>query len=92
MWNGQELPVLRGGQQALTRFQAVLVMEMSPYVYQEQNHSLSELVQLLKKLGYNLVDADRGTSVPLDAALLQELIPDGASVMLLRVFPHHQRT
>lgn len=78
--DGHELPLLQGGQQALTRFRPVLVMEMSPYVHQEQNHSFTELVHMLENLGYGLVDADRGTPVPLDAALLQKLIPDGAGI------------
>jgi FkbM family methyltransferase len=88
--DGQELPVLQGGQQTLTRFQPVLVMEISPYVHAEQNHSFAALIRLLEKSGYSLVDADRGTPVPLDAALLEKLIPDGAGINVVARIPQQQ--
>jgi len=78
--DGHELPVLQGGRETLRRFQPLLVMEMSPYVHAEQHHSFPEFVELLKSASYSLRNTDNGKAVPLDAAELQRLIPDGASI------------
>jgi len=78
--DGHELPVLQGGRETLRRFRPLLVMEMSPYVHAEQHQSFAEFVELLKSAGYSLRNTDNGKAVPLDAAELQRLIPDGASI------------
>ncbi len=78
--DGHELPVLQGGRETLRRFQPLLVMEMSPYVHAEQHQSFAEFVELLKSASYSLRNTDNGKAVPLDAAELQRLIPDGASI------------
>jgi FkbM family methyltransferase len=78
--DGHELPVLQGGRETLRRFQPLLVMEMSPYVHAEQHQSFADFVELLKSASYSLRNTDSGKAVPLDAAELQRLIPDGASI------------
>jgi FkbM family methyltransferase len=78
--DGHELPVLQGALETLRRFRPVLVMEMSPYIHAEQNHSFADFVALLKSLDYSLRDADSNEVVPLDMAQLERLIPDGASI------------
>lgn len=78
--DGHELPVLTGARETLARFHPTLVMEMSPYIHAEHQHSFAEFVALLAAFQYSLTDADSGAPVPLDAAQLQRLIPDGASI------------
>lgn len=78
--DGHELPVLRGAVEALRRFRPILVMEMSPYVHAELHHNFAEFVGLLKTAGYFLRNAENGQPMPLDAAQLERLIPDGASI------------
>lgn len=78
--DGHELPVLQGGRETLRRFQPLLVMEMSPYVHAEQHQSFGDFVELLMNASYSLRNTDSGKAVPLDAAELQRLIPDGASI------------
>jgi FkbM family methyltransferase len=78
--DGHELPVLQGAGETLRRFQPTLVMEMSPYIHAEFHHSFAEFVEVLKVAGYSLRNADTGQPVPLDAAQLERLIPDGASI------------
>jgi FkbM family methyltransferase len=78
--DGHELPVLLGGRETLRRFQPLLVMEMSPYVHAEQHQCFADFVELLKSGSYSLRNTDSGKAVPLDAAELQRLIPDGASI------------
>jgi FkbM family methyltransferase len=78
--DGHELPVLQGALETLRRFRPTLVMEMSPYIHAEHNHSFADFVALLKSLNYSLRDTDTNGAVPLDLAQLQRLIPDGASI------------
>jgi FkbM family methyltransferase len=81
--DGHEYPVLKGGTRTLARFRPVLVMEMSPYIHAEENYSFEELVSLMQDASYSLRDADTWKPVPLDAALLRKLIPDGSSINVI---------
>ena len=78
--DGHEYPVLKGGADTLARFRPILLMEMSPYVQDEQSHGFAALVALLQDGEYALEDAATGKSVPLQVDELQALIPDGASI------------
>jgi FkbM family methyltransferase len=78
--DGHEYPVLKGGARTLTRFRPILLMEMSPYVQDEQKHGFAALVALLREREYSLQEAGRGKPLPLDVEALQALIPDGAGV------------
>jgi FkbM family methyltransferase len=78
--DGHELAVLQGATETLRRFHPMLVMEMSPYVHAEHGHNFAEFVALLKNAGYSLTNTDSGQPVLLDAAQLERLIPDGASI------------
>lgn len=86
--DGHELPVLQGAVDTLRRFRPVLVMEMSPYIHAEFQHNFAEFVDLLKNVGYSLQNADNGETVPLDAAQLEHLIPDGASINVVAQSAH----
>jgi FkbM family methyltransferase len=78
--DGYELPALQGATETLRRFRPILVMEMSPYVHAERGYNFAEFVALLRDAGYFLTNADTQEPVALDAAQLERLIPDGASV------------
>jgi FkbM family methyltransferase len=78
--DGQELPVLQGGINLLKKFRPLLVMEVSPYIHAEHNNNFSSLISLLLDAGYSLQDAATWKPLPLDAAQLEALIPDGASI------------
>jgi len=78
--DGHELPVLQGARATLLQFRPTLVMEMSPYIHAEFQHSFAELLDILKQAGYELRDAGTGKPVPLDIRQLERLIPDGASI------------
>jgi hypothetical protein len=78
--DGHELPVLRGGFATLRRLHPTLLMEMSPYIHAEEHHSFAELITLLRDAGYQIEDAGSRKKLPLDAADLERLIPDGASI------------
>ena len=78
--DGHELPVLQGGLAVLKKFRPTLVMELSPYVHREHHHDFAQFVALLREAGYSLQDATSWNPLPLDAARLEALIPDGASI------------
>jgi FkbM family methyltransferase len=78
--DGHEVPVLTGGAKTLDRFQPTLLMEMSPYVQDEQQHGFDALVSLLRDAGYSIEDAGTGKPLPLRASELRALIPDGAGI------------
>jgi FkbM family methyltransferase len=78
--DGQEVPVLRGGLATLCRFHPMLVMELAPYLHEENNNRFAELVELLRSLEYSLQNADNAKPVPLDVDQLQKVILDGASM------------
>jgi FkbM family methyltransferase len=78
--DGHEYPVLKGASGTLARFRPTLLMEMSPYVQDEQSHGFAALVSLLQDENYSLEDASTGKAVPLHVAELQSLIPDGAGI------------
>jgi|tagenome__1003787_1003787.scaffolds.fasta_scaffold20988718_4 FkbM family methyltransferase len=81
--DGHELPVLRGGLHLLTSLHPVLLVEMSPYVHAEEQNSFADLVALLRDAGYAIQDAATWQPLPLDAAKLEQLIPDGASINVI---------
>jgi FkbM family methyltransferase len=78
--DGHEYQVLKGGAKTLARFQPLLLMEMSPYVQDEQNHGFAALVALLKEAAYSVEDAGTGRPLSLQVDELRDLIPDGASI------------
>lgn len=77
--DGHELSVLQGGLGMLKKFRPILVMELSPYVHREHHHDFAEFVALLRDAGYSLQDTTNWHPLPLDAAKLEALVPDGAS-------------
>lgn len=91
--DGHEFPVLKGGARTLARFQPTLLMELSPYVHDEQAHGFGGLITLLRDAGCSLRDASSGKLLPLQADELQALIPDGAGINVVarpRVAPANQ--
>lgn len=81
--DGFECQMLRGARAVLTRWHPTIIMELAPYVLEEQGASLAELVQLLRDYGYALYHTDTGKPLTMDAASLLQMIPHGASLNVL---------
>lgn len=81
--DGNELPVLKGGVDALERFRPKILMEVSPYVHDEENNSFEALIDLFKRCKYSFRHARTLEPVPLDPAQLRRLIPDGAGINVI---------
>jgi len=78
--DGNELTVLLGGRKTLSRHLPPILMEVSPYVHGEHDHSFGELIQVLIDCGYRQVELPSGKRVPLKAKTLEEMVPDGAGI------------
>ncbi len=78
--DGNEMTVLQGGRRTLTRFCPPILMEVSPYVHGEDDHSFRDLIQVLRDCGYGHVELLSGKRIALDADLLQSMVPDGAGI------------
>ncbi len=84
--DGSEYPVLHGGVETLRKLRPVILMELSPYVHVEQGNSFGSLIDLLGNVGYSLEEVGTRRKLPLDAAGLEKLIPDGASINAIAAF------
>jgi FkbM family methyltransferase len=78
--DGHELPVLRGGIQTIMRFRPTILIELSPYVHEEEGYDFADLVMLLVECGYRFRDANTGQELPSDPTQLRTMIPDGACI------------
>ena len=86
--DGHEYPVLKGARELLARHTPTIVMELSPYVHSEEGSSFDDLIELLRSVGYSLKDLDTGKPLPLDAAHLTRVVPDGAGINVVLTRPH----
>lgn len=78
--DGNEYPVLHGGSKTLAKLRPTLLMEISPYVHQEQSNSFASLIDLLRETGYSLREVGTGRQLPMFSTALEKMIPDGSSI------------
>jgi FkbM family methyltransferase len=81
--DGYECKVLYGAKQVLRKSKPVIVMELCPYVLQENGSSLEELVQILCSANYNVYDELTDQQLPLDATELNRLVDDGHGINIV---------
>ena len=81
--DGYECLVLRGGVTTLKRDRPLIIMELAPYILVETGHSLEELLDILRTLGYALTALRSGQPLPTNPQVLRELIPSGCSINVL---------
>ncbi len=88
--DGAECAMLRGARSVLTRWHPTIIMELAPYVLAEHGTSLADLIHLLRDYGYALYDASTGQALAMDAAVLEKMIPPGASLNVVAQAPGAQ--
>lgn len=81
--DGHELAVLRGAKETLGEFQPFIVMELAPYVLDEEKGTFEGILNLLRAAGYDLTEIPSGKHLPMTVDALREVIPDGASINVL---------
>jgi FkbM family methyltransferase len=78
--DGHELPVLRGAARSIDRFRPIILLELSPYVHEEEGYNFDDLIVFLAGRGYRFQDANSGRDLPADPARLRAIIPDGGGI------------
>jgi FkbM family methyltransferase len=76
--DGDELGILRGATETLTRFRPAVVMEYAPYLHANADIDFPKaMVEFVRDVGYSITTL-RGRSLPLEPDLLRRLVPHGA--------------
>lgn len=81
--DGFECQMLRGASKLLDRWHPTIVMELAPYVLEEQGSSVEELLSILVGHGYSLFTLDGNTVISTNPQQIRQLIPEGASLNVL---------
>jgi hypothetical protein len=81
--DGNELSVLRSGKRLFAAERPAILIEMAPYVQDEQPGRLEALLETLSGHGYRLEYADTGKEFPLSADLVRREITHGAALDVL---------
>ena len=83
--DGFECGMMRGANQTLNKWMPTIIMELSPYVLEEQGSSLDELIDLLREHRYALYDLSGKMEISMDSAQLHYMIPKGAGINVLAI-------
>ncbi len=86
--DGNEVSILRGAKHMLQRENCPILMELSFYTLKEAKTSVEELLEILKKCGYQFSDEVTGQPLPMDVDRLRPLVPaEGSRNVLAQVLP-----
>lgn len=82
--DGNEVDILKGAHETFKRFRPILLVELSPIHFsnQEQPYSFSDQVEELKKLDYAFHDV-QGKKITMDTELLENWIPYGTLINII---------
>lgn len=78
--DGHESAVLKGASNMLREMRPILVMELAPYVLEENGTSLAELLSLILPYEYKLYHERTMERLPISASAISSMIGDGASI------------
>jgi FkbM family methyltransferase len=81
--DGFECQMLVGARETLHKWQPPIIMELAPYVLEEQGASVEELLALLCDFGYSIFSLDGKTQFSIDPLVIRTLIPKGSSLNVI---------
>ena len=81
--DGHEHEVLAGGKDTIGTHRPPILMELAPYLYEEESRDLEGMLELLEGWGYSMHDAGTNRRLPFDAVRLREMIPAGQTCNVL---------
>ncbi len=81
--DGFECQVFRGAIKTLTKFRPHIILELCPYVLEEQGDSIEAYLQLLKDFRYSLRTQDDKSDLPMNGEELRMLIPEKGGINAL---------
>jgi hypothetical protein len=73
--DGNELDVLLGAQAVLKRSKPCIMLELAPYVYDQQPQKFDELLQVLWNCGYEISSVDTERQLPKNPDAVRKAIP-----------------
>jgi len=80
--DGNELDILIGGQNSITKFRPIFVMELGPDQY-EKNSNFDKVVELMVSMGYEFYSLNERVKYPSDSILLRKIIPEMGSINVI---------
>jgi FkbM family methyltransferase len=83
--DGFECDVLRGATSMLRNMRPTFVMELAPYVLEERNTSLDELLSFFVPNGYAFYDERTQRPLPSSARELEKMIANGAGINAIAI-------
>ena len=81
--DGYEIDVLKGGRDFFIDQQPIIIMELAPYTLEERGKSLCELLDIVKGMGYYMVDQKSKKPLAMIAEKLKQQIPEGGSINVI---------
>ncbi len=81
--DGFEPRMFRGASRVLKRWHPPIIMELAPYVLEEEGSSLAELIEILATNSYSLRQLDGVSRLPMDSEKLGSMIPTGSSLNVI---------
>lgn len=81
--DGNEYDILMSGQMTLQRYKPMLIMELAPYIYEDDPSKFDNALRLLWDLGYKMMNVKNGKMLPQDPRLIRSLIPLKGSINTL---------
>lgn len=81
--DGHECGVLRGAVDTLRKHRPSMVMELAPYQLEETGHSVDEMIEILRSVGYGIFEMSSGSPLPMNGRSLRELVADGRSMNVI---------
>ncbi|MBB3561198.1 FkbM family methyltransferase [Rhizobium sp. BK512] len=81
--DGNELDVLLGAQAVLKRSKPRIMLELAPYVYDQQPQKFDELLQVLWSCGYEISSVDSGRQLPRSPDAVRKAIPESGGMNVI---------
>jgi len=80
--DGFEIPVFRGSVETIRKFKPKIIMELAPYIHQENGYRFSELLEMIGEFGYRM-ETLRGQKLPLNMDIANQITKKGSINVML---------
>lgn len=81
--DGNEYDILAGGKVVIAKFKPQIMLELAPYVYDENPDKFDQLLNELWNMGYHLFDMLTKRLLPDSAEKIRKIIPTGCGLNVL---------
>jgi FkbM family methyltransferase len=81
--DGNEVDVLKGSWGTIQKFHPVILTEFAPYLFENNNTQMNEILSNLLAIGYEVRDSDTGRLLPGDLNSIERIIPKFGSINIL---------